>query len=272
MSKSDARWGFQLGGRPRDLFTGTADYYATYRRPCPQPVVDYLVKRCGLDGQGQLFDGGCGTGQVFQTMARHFNKVLAIDPDPEMVARARRTAADFGLANVTVRQMRAEDLPADVGPLRMAIFAASFHWIDRPRVGELIYDLLEPNGSLAVLSPSGLHSGSTPWELAIREALKRHLGSERRAGGGVYCEGERHEQALKRTRFKNMEIVNIPVCERWSIDQIVGFLYSTSYASKAVLGDRAAAFEQDVRRSLRRLLPEGQAEKLVEYTVILAER
>ncbi len=60
--------------------------------------------------------------------------------------------------------------------------------------------------------------------------------------------------------------------EDWSIDQIVGYLYSTSYASKSVLGERAAAFEQDVRESLLRLRPDGQFEKLVEYTVVLAER
>ena len=272
MTQASAQQGFQVGGRQVDLFRGTADYYAAYRRPYPQPVVDYLVKRCSLDGQGRLLDAGCGTGQVFQTMARYFDEVLAIDPDPEMVAYARRTAVERGLDNVTVRQIRAEDLQADARPLRMAIFGDSFHWTDRPRVGEMIYDLLEPHGHLAVLSRGGIHTGTTAWETAIREALNRHLGSERRAGSGVYREGERHEQALRRTRFKKVEVVDIPERERWSIDQIVGYLCSTSYASKTVLGDQAEAFEQDVRQRLQGLAPDGEFEKLVEYSVILAER
>jgi SAM-dependent methyltransferase len=271
MTQASVPPGFQVGGRPEDLFRGTAVDYAAYRRAYPQPVVDYLVKRCGLDGHGRLLDAGCGTGQVFQVMARYFDEVLAIDPDPEMVAHGHRAAADLGLDNVTVRQMRAEDIPADTGRLRMAIFGASFHWTDRVRVGDMIYDLLEPRGHLAVLSPGGIHSGTTEWEAAIRDALDRHLGSRRRAGSGIYREGERHEQALRRTRFEKVEVVDIPVYERWSIDQIVGYLRSTSYASKTVLGDRSEAFEHDLRQCLHRLAPDGEFEKLAEYALILAE-
>jgi SAM-dependent methyltransferase len=205
-------------------------------------------------------------------MARYFDEVLAIDPDGEMTAYARRSATELGLDNVAVRQLRAEDVSADVGPLRAAIFGASFHWTDRPRVGDMIYDLLEPRGHLAILSPGSVHTGTTDWEAAIRAVLVRHLGPERRAGGGLYREGERHEQALRRTRFDKIEIVDIPVREQWSIDQMVGYLFSTSAASKAVLGDRAEAFEQDVRRSLEQSAPGGQLEKLVEYGVILAQR
>jgi hypothetical protein len=189
-----------------------------------------------------------------------------------MVAQSRRTAESLGLGNVVVHQMRAEDLTADAGPLRMAVFGASFHWMDRPRVGDKIYDLLEPDGYLAVLSPGGIHSGTTEWESRVREVLQRRLGPERRAGGGIYRAGERHEQALRRTRFCKIEISDIAVLEQWSIDQIIGYLYSSSYASKSVLGDNASVFEQDVRETLLRLRPDGQFHKPVEYNVIVAER
>ena len=51
--------------------------------------------------------------------------------------------------------------------------------------------------------------------------------------------------------------------EKRSIDEIVGHLYSTSYASRAVLGDRVQAFERDVRERLTRLAPDGRFEKSV---------
>ncbi len=178
MTEADVQRGFQVGGQAGDLFAGAAAAYATYRRPYPPAVVQHLVDRCCLDGHGRLLDAGCGPGQVFQAMACHFDDVLAIDPDPEMVAHARRCAADLGLGKVEVRQMRAEDIPADVGPLRAAIFGASFHWTDRRRVADLLYDLLVPNGCLAVLSKIGKEA--TDWETAIREVLARHLGPTRR--------------------------------------------------------------------------------------------
>ena len=77
---------------------------------------------------------------------------------------------------------------------------------------------------------------------------------------------------MRPTRFAAIDVVDIPVRERWSIDDIVGYLYSTSYASKIILGDRAPAFEHDIRHALHTLNPDGQFEKITEYTAILAPR
>jgi hypothetical protein len=106
----------------------------------------------------------------------------------------------------------------------------------------------------------------------VRATLARHLGSERRAGGGVYRAGERHEEALGRSRSRTVETVDLAVRERWSVGEIVGFLASPSYASRAVPGDRAAALDDDLRGSLGRCAAHGPLEKLVEYAVIIARR
>jgi hypothetical protein len=121
------------------------------------------------------------------------------------------------------------------------------------------------------LSPAGIPASATKWEAAIRETLARHLGSERRAGGGLFRKGEPHEQALGRTRFK-IVVANIPVPEQWSIEQVLGYLQSTSYASKAVLGGRADAFEHDLRGVLGKLAPDGLLEKVTDYSLITARR
>lgn len=264
--------GFHHGDNPEDLFRGTSDYYARYRRPYPREVVDALVARCGSDGRGRLLDAGCGTGQVFRVMAHLFDSVIAFDPDPGMVESARQLATDLRLTNVRVDRMRAEELTRDVAPLRLAVFGASFHWTDRVRVADQVYDLLEPNGHLAILAPGGIDTGTTDWELAIRDVLARYQGSHRPAGTGIYVQGERHEEVLKRSRFARIDVIEIPIQEQWTIDQIVGFLYSTSFASKAVLGERVRAFERDLRAALQSLQsePDVPLTKHVEHTIILA--
>jgi hypothetical protein len=36
------------------------------------------------------------------------------------------------------------------GPYRVVTFGSSFHWTDEARVAEMVYDLLEPGGALAL--------------------------------------------------------------------------------------------------------------------------
>jgi trans-aconitate methyltransferase len=261
--------GFNQGGDPYDLFRGTADYYAAYRRPYPPPVVDYVARVLGLDGRGRLLDGGCGPGQAFSVFAPYFEAMFAFDRDPEMVERARKTVHDARLAHVTVAQMRAEDLTTAVGPFRAAIFACSFHWMDRERVGETVYDLLEPRGGIAVIAP-GMHGGALG--AAIDETVREMLGPARRAGSGLYVEGERHEDALQRTRFGRPTTQKIVVNETWTEDQLIGWLYSTSFANKTLLGPRADTFETRMRERLRALEPRGVFSLDIQYEVIWALR
>ena len=59
----------------------------------------------------------------------------------------RHSAADRGVPNVEFVHLRAEKLPAGLGTFRVASFAQSFHWLDRPLVAATVKTMLEPDGS-----------------------------------------------------------------------------------------------------------------------------
>jgi len=50
----------------------------------------------GLDGTGRLLDVGCGPGSLTVVLAPLFASATGLDADPQMIAEARRIAADAG--------------------------------------------------------------------------------------------------------------------------------------------------------------------------------
>jgi hypothetical protein len=60
--------------------------------------------------------------------------------------------------------------------------------------------------------------------------------------------------------------------ERWSIESLAGFVYSTSFLNRTVLQDRADAFERDLRRRLLGCCPDGVFEQDLTFAYELARR
>lgn len=257
-------------GQANDLFLGTAEYYECYRVPYPQEVFDWIVNEYQLDGRGRLLDGGCGTGQVALPLSRWFDDVIAIDPDQAMLQIGERAARRKGIGNVSFRNLRAEGLPRGVAPLRLATFGASFHWMDRVRVANHLYELIEPAGGLVALSPSSFWRGQEPLQQVVITTIKDWLGEERRAGTGVFKAAPLHQECLAQTPFANIKVVDIHKTHVWTADNIVGYLYSTSFASRAVLGDLQAPFEKDLRERLSGLSAEDRFAEEIEFSIVSA--
>jgi SAM-dependent methyltransferase len=253
-----------------DLFFGTAEYYGRYRVPYPQEVFDWIVNEYQLDGRGRLLDGGCGTGQVALPLSRWFNEVIAIDPDQEMLRVGERLARHKGIANVSFRNLKAEDLPSAVAPLRLATFGASFHWMDRVFVANHLCKLMEPTGGLVALSPSSFWRGQEPWQQVVIRTIRDWLGEERRAGAGVFKPTPLHQECLAQTPFTDIKAVDIHKTHVWTADSIVGYLSSTSFASRAVLGDLQEPFEKDLRERLSGLSAEDRFAEEIEFSIVSA--
>ena len=67
-----------------------ADLYHRYRHGYPAAVIDALAGAFGLTGQDVVVDLGCGNGQLTLPMARRVRAVVRVDPEPDMLRRARR--------------------------------------------------------------------------------------------------------------------------------------------------------------------------------------
>lgn len=243
------------------MYLGTAAYYV-HGRPAYSPaLVPALTAEFGLDGTGRMLDVGCGPGVLATALAGCFAEVVGLDPDKDMLAEGARRAVAAEIDNVRWVQALAEDIPTlELGTFRLVTFGQSFHWTDREQVAEIIYDMLEPGGALALIGhmvegrpqPQGPDHPPIPHE-AIRALIDRYLGPRRRAGQGfANMPSESHEDVLLRTRFGMPRQLFCPgrpdIIQ--DIDGVLANYFSTSFAAPHLFGERLANFEADMRAEL----------------------
>ena len=267
-----------------ELFERTAWYYSRYRLGYPSEALDALVSRFGLDHSTQVLDLGCGTGQIALPLAVRGIPVYAVDPEVEMLTegmRAEQLAGADGIAWMRGSDKTIERLHLPM--LTLCTMGASFHWMDRDAILQILNRMIVEKGGVAILSgasvwtEAGVNSNqeaqANDWSDVVKEVIIEFLGSERRAGAGVYKHPQdRHEAVLARSPFACAEKLSFVTSHDLTIEQIVRLQLSTSYASPVQLGDRVDEFRNVVSERLLRLAPSGTFHSKTTTEVLIATR
>jgi len=131
--------------------------------------------------------------------------------------------------------------------------------------------MIVPSGGIVIVWTEFLWNKTNEWTQAVKMVIQRWLGEERRAGSSTYVEPkERHEIVLARSPFKRGETYRFDYQRHWTSESLIGQLYSTSFSSVAVLGNRRESFEEDLRRTLLELDPSGEFTEDVVLEAYLA--
>jgi SAM-dependent methyltransferase len=242
------------------IYEGTASYYSRYRPKYPPSLVSLLREHFRLDGRGRLLDLGCGPGPVAIALAHLFEEVLAIDPDDGMRAEGERIARERGISNIEWRFGGSKDLSPELGQFRLVTMGNSFHWMDRAHTLDALYDLVTPGGGIAVVGEGAPipPPPMTRWRAAINTVLKRYLGDRSMPWESPGPRPEDlHQHFIARSRFKDLVSYSESFDVEWTVDSMIGNLYSMSFCSRRVLGDRVDAFERDVRAAILAAEPSG---------------
>lgn len=254
---------------PPTAFSGTATDYARYRPPYPDQFLFDLRSHAKTTGYGSLLDLACGPGRVAIPMAPYFTNVLAVDVKAEMIAVGEQEASRRGVTNIAWLVERAEDLQLPARSLELITIGEAFHRLDQERILKRALGWLQRRGSLATLGAEPVWRGEEEWKRVLVKVVNKWTGESLGDPNEGHWGGPSDELRAAGLEVEERESVFERV---WTCDSIVGFMFSTSIASRRVLGDKASEFEADLRGALLEAEPSDRFVSMQRFGFTLGTR
>lgn len=249
---------------PIDRFTGLAELYAKFRPTYPDAALDFIRSRCGLAPGSLLVDVGSGTGISARLFAQHGIRVIGIEPNADMRARADAERLPPELPAPEYREGRAEatGLPDNVADAVLA--AQAFHWFEPETTLQEFHRILRPGGWVVLL-----------WnERDETDSFTRAYGDLFRTVGQTEMLERSRGQAgmalLSSPLFQNAARVTFAHAQCVEEEGLLGRAFSTSYAPREPAA--AESFAAALTQLFARHQKEGKVQLCYETSVYLALR
>jgi len=122
-------------------FSRVAKEYGASRPGYPEALFTWLAD--SVAKRETALDVATGSGQAAWGLAKHFDRVIAIDVSEEQLRHARKHL------RIEYRVARAETTGLPDGSVDLAVAAAAIHWFDRPRFGDELRRVTRRHGVVA---------------------------------------------------------------------------------------------------------------------------
>jgi ubiquinone/menaquinone biosynthesis C-methylase UbiE len=144
--------------------------YLAYRPRFPRGIILFLREHDALPDGAVIADIGAGTGMLAEIFLEAGNRVIAVEPNEEMLEACRALAAQQSALEVVQGQAEATTLP-DASVDLIAVGRA-MHWFDWPRAHREFARILRPDGWVLVATNGHRDSGA-PVSNRLSEILRK---------------------------------------------------------------------------------------------------
>jgi ubiquinone/menaquinone biosynthesis C-methylase UbiE len=236
-------------------FETTAETYAAHREPYPPAFFAAAADALKLSGREALIDLGTGPGVLALGFAPYVDRLLGVDPEPAMLAQARKAAEQAEIA-FPIRLGRAEDLDANQGPFDLVTIGRALHWMEREPTLAALERITAPDAHILICGSTS--SKANPWRSTFDEVV--HGWSSRR--------GEEHrrvhEHFFDGSRFARKADIRVEHAQEINAEALFARALTRSTTSPAVLGDRIDDFKAELLAALTPFFADGASREILE--------
>ena len=159
-------------------FGTLAGVYDAGRPAYPREAVDWMLEPLRADGRAlRVADVGAGTGKLTRTIVETGADVVAIDPDPDMLAVLSR-----GVVGVPTFVGTAERMPLPDSSVDAVLLGQAWHWVDVEAASAEAARVLRPGGVLGLVW--NIRDETVRWVAELTRAMHGSHAEELLAGEG----------------------------------------------------------------------------------------
>ncbi len=249
---------------PRRFRTAAAHYMAG-RVPYSPRLIARVAMLSGLGADDRVLDLGCGPGPLARAFAPLAAEVVAVDPEPAMLA----LAAEEAPPNLRLVAGSSYDLGPEFGRFRLVTMGRSFHWMDRVDTLRRLDAMVEPDGVITLFADTHPDVPENAWRRELRALTARFVPEAERWRGTGWV---RHEAVLLDSAFAEIEQIAVIERRRFPAERLVDRVFSMSTTSRARLGDRADGLAAEVATLASAAAVDGMLTETVSTVAMLARR
>jgi SAM-dependent methyltransferase len=256
------------GPMAADFAGDTARLYAQFRRDLPTGQATALAEALGLGTDDVVVDLGCGTGQLTVPLRPHCAGVVAVDPEPGMLAglRARGVPGVLCVLGADTDLLELGRLLTGAPQVGAVVVGNALHWMDERTTLRAGAELVRPGGGIGVVTQGPpLWLGAAPWQQEVRQVLEQFLGPVTGSCGS--------DDASLQRRVAAMEETGLAVRVAWwraghvvDADWVVGHLGSA--LPPGALQDGESGGPADALRDVLSRHPEELVEEVTTTAVV----
>jgi SAM-dependent methyltransferase len=253
-------------------FKSAAQHYLAGRPAYPAKLIETVTLLCGLSSQARVLDLGCGPGQLALALAPFVGSVLAVDPEPEMLALCQAQIDQAGRSNMEARQGSSVDLDASFGQFDLVAIGRAFHWMDRTAILQVLDGMMPPEGAVVLFGDRHPPLPVNAWVDRFDEIVEQYAKSDTGRAIRKSPNWVKHESVLLASSFCQLERYAVVEENALSFDRIIDRALSRSSTTRARLGDQADQMIDELRRDLFADGTSAMLHEVVEANALIAQR